>query len=1153
DLLNQTTSETDVNGDSIRYEYYPNGNIQKEIYQDGTYTLYTYNKSWKVISVTDGKGSTTSYSYDAMGNVTKEVDAEGNTKEYTYDRYGRLTDETDANGNTTTYEYDRNSNCTAVTTPDGVTTKLTYDALNHLITAGITTTNGQEYKVSYEYDALGRVTAQTDEEGNTTRITYDENSNVVAVTDALGKVTATYTYDEMGRKKTATNAVGYKTDYEYDTVGNLIKTVTYLNGAYAGNEVASTNATNETATVTTYAYDELSRLISVTDPQEGTTKATYDKAGNLTSVVDANGGTTAYTYDSMRRILTEINAIGSKTSYSYNAKGLLSEVENANGQKTTYTYDALGRITAMIDETGTTTYTYDGNSNVLTVTDEKGTISRSYDCMNRVTKVTDYKGNTIEYSYDEIGNLIAITYPGGEKVRYSYYKNGYLKKVIDTAGNVTTYEYDGNGNLTRTVRPNGTEEICTYNEAGYITSQRDEKDGEVINEYIYTYDEKGNITQVIGTGTTGTSEGISRLTSAEMTYDADNRMKTYNGENVLYDAEGNMTYGPINGEMTTLEYDCRNRLIKAGNITYEYDSENNRIAMETDSYREEYVVDTVSSSLSRVLVTKVYDKKAETEETEKGETRTGTATINGTASILRNSVNSIDVSLVSDETETQGANSEVSILNRSLGIVLLNSFDEYISTNGIDEVIATNKTTTGNTIEDSVYSLKETITYIYGNGLISEYKNNVVLYHHYNNIGSTTALTDAGGNIIATYTYGAYGELLSGDNVITKYLYNGRAGVSTEDNGLYYMRQRYYNPEIKRFINRDVVTGTLGNSQSLNRYSYVQGNPISLTDPFGLSPINGLFSGGSFNLGGLLLAGIHTALDVAGSGVGIISTVANAVNAVLYAAVDKDYAMAALSAVSAISLGAGNIAKLVGKGSFGAATIRVTGNIISGMTNFGVNASMAVDMANQMLDKYVWGDQEFGEEGKAEVLFLALSIYGGLNSVAVAMHNAKQLGNMMKCVDEQSKELEYLIKQLSNSQVKASEGSSAVDMARASQGNDVYTGIDNWTPEKLYKGDVYYRGEPNGTEFFTTKKAIDSVGSSKNKLFQGLQVKEDLVYGYRKEMVGYMLNTDLDAAQSICLQNMQFGAGGLEQKYIPYANKLIQDEILVRVDKIILK
>ena len=40
------------------------------------------------------------------------------------------------------------------------------------------------------------------------------------------------------------------------------------------------------------------------------------------------------------------------------------------------------------------------------------------------------------------------------------------------------------------------------------------------------------------------------------------------------------------------------------------------------------------------------------------------------------------------------------------------------------------------------------------------------------------------------------------------------------------MRQRYYNPEIKRFVNQDVVRGSMENSQSLNRYCYVQGNPV---------------------------------------------------------------------------------------------------------------------------------------------------------------------------------------------------------------------------------------------------------------------------------------------------------------------------------------
>ena len=61
-----------------------------------------------------------------------------------------------------------------------------------------------------------------------------------------------------------------------------------------------------------------------------------------------------------------------------------------------------------------------------------------------------------------------------------------------------------------------------------------------------------------------------------------------------------MVYGPIDGKMTKLEYDCRNRLIKAGEITYEYDPENNRIATNTRQYREEYV-NNASASLVQVL------------------------------------------------------------------------------------------------------------------------------------------------------------------------------------------------------------------------------------------------------------------------------------------------------------------------------------------------------------------------------------------------------------------------------------------------------------------------------------------------------------------------------------------------------------------------
>ena len=49
------------------------------------------------------------------------------------------------------------------------------------------------------------------------------------------------------------------------------------------------------------------------------------------------------------------------------------------------------------------------------------------------------------------------------------------------------------------------------------------------------------------------------------------------------------------------------------------------------------------------------------------------------------------------------------------------------------------------------------------------------------------------------------------------------------------MRARYYNVEINRFVNQDVLLGVLERISSLNRYAYVEGNPVSYLDPFGLA------------------------------------------------------------------------------------------------------------------------------------------------------------------------------------------------------------------------------------------------------------------------------------------------------------------------------
>ena len=127
--------------------------------------------------------------------------------------------------------------------------------------------------------------------------------------------------------------------------------------------------------------------------------------------------------------------------------------------------------------------------------------------------------------------------------------------------------------------------------------------------------------------------------------------------------------------------------------------------------------------------------------------------------------------------------------------------------------------------------------YVYGNGLIGEETSGNFKTYHFDYRGSTVAITDISGTVTDTFTYDSYGNLLSrtGTSDVI-FLYNGEYGVVTDYNGLLYMRARYYSPELRRFVNADVLLGDINNSATLNRYAYANGNPISNIDPFGLSP-----------------------------------------------------------------------------------------------------------------------------------------------------------------------------------------------------------------------------------------------------------------------------------------------------------------------------
>ena len=99
---------------------------------------------------------------------------------------------------------------------------------------------------------------------------------------------------------------------------------------------------------------------------------------------------------------------------------------------------------------------------------------------------------------------------------------------------------------------------------------------------------------------------------------------------------------------------------------------------------------------------------------------------------------------------------------------------------------------------------------MYGRGLIGEETNGSYSTYHFDSRGSTVALTDINANITDTFSYGPYGEASAhSGSSNTPFKFNGRYGVQTDADGLLYMRLRYYNPLIRRFINQDILFGDI--------------------------------------------------------------------------------------------------------------------------------------------------------------------------------------------------------------------------------------------------------------------------------------------------------------------------------------------------------
>jgi RHS repeat-associated protein len=505
----------------------------------GQVTNFTYNTAGQLTSVTDPLSHTTSYAYDGVGRLITITNANGAVQEsFTYDPFDRVAARTDSEGYVLTYGYDNLDRVTRIAYPDGTTTQYIYDKLD------LASVNDRLGRVTtFTHDANRRLTAMTDALGQVTRYDYYENGALKSLTDPKGNVTS-WDIDIQSRSVAKHYANGTKETYVYENTTSRLESKTdalnqtkkydYFNDDLL-RSISYFGAINSTAAVT-FAYDTFfPRLVSMTDGV-GTTTLAYKDIGTpgALKLASENGpfgpvamnDTVTYAYDALGRVTTR----------------------TVDAAPETFTYDSLGRLTEHSTVLGAFSYTYLGQTGQL------------------ITQALASANISTNYAYDTNTNdrrLLSITNNRTRSFQYTTNAESIVTRSIESmtgaAPSSTTwdYSYDNAGRLQTSL-------------ASTITSSLPKT---LTASYAYAYDPTDNVISVQN------PQGIEGAT-----YDNVNQITVFNGQNFVYDANGNL----LGDGARTYRWDAENRLIAIDygtspsaltTTTFRYDGFGRRIAI----------------------------------------------------------------------------------------------------------------------------------------------------------------------------------------------------------------------------------------------------------------------------------------------------------------------------------------------------------------------------------------------------------------------------------------------------------------------------------------------------------------------------------------------------------------------------------------------
>ena len=401
-------------------------------------------------------------------------------------------------------------------------------------------------KVDYQYDTPAEAyISQTETSG----VTNNENFSEEKLVDLHTRYTY---YEDTGLKKSETDAENRTTSYEYNNNGWLTKT-NYPDGTFTqitydinGTDNSVTTSYNDQY-YTVNRYDGLGVLASNGERneqgEEKVLKSFVYQNGQLTRTTDALGNQTCYEYDVYDRVIFA-GILNPDQEIGDNFAVTDLSVENLNPKFQQYTrvsyndYERTMTVSEGADENITKTY-YDemGREKKVSVNTDAGvfTTTTTYDPMGRVSTASDAKGTTY-YTYNTLGQLLAVRNPAMESTTYTYDSYGNVKTVTTAGGSVTNYSYDDLGRLLSVTDPEGQTAYYAYDNVGKLLRSKDRSGETAIFNYdsmdrmtsqikgetsvAYDFDSLGNLTAMTDeTGTTAYSYTYNNLLKSITTPD----------------------------------------------------------------------------------------------------------------------------------------------------------------------------------------------------------------------------------------------------------------------------------------------------------------------------------------------------------------------------------------------------------------------------------------------------------------------------------------------------------------------------------------------------------------------------------------------------------------------------------------------------------